>query len=75
MTLTLDSMKIRKAVVLYLSQRIGANNFVDLQRECLSRDPGQTGTLPSMELFNCLTKSNMNVMEREFEELLNELDP
>lgn len=29
---TLDKLKVRKAVLLYLSQRIGASNFSELQR-------------------------------------------
>jgi hypothetical protein len=72
---TLDKGKVRKVVLLYLSQKIAANNFVDLQRECVARDPSSTGSIPTAELFNCFERANMSLLPREFEELQLELDP
>jgi hypothetical protein len=75
MTEALDKGKVRKAVLLYLSQKIGANNFADLQRECMSRDKQKTGFLSCKDLFTCFEKAYMNLLQREFEELMLELDP
>jgi hypothetical protein len=48
---------------------MGANNFVDLQRECIAKDPAKKGYIVATELFNCFSNANMNVLPREFEEL------
>lgn len=74
MTEALDKGKVRKAVLLYLSQKIGANNFADLQRECMSRDKQKTGFVSCADLFTCFEKAYMNLLPREFEELMLELD-
>jgi hypothetical protein len=46
---TLDKLKVRKAVLLYLSQRIGAANFSELQRQCNIRDQQQTGFITNQD--------------------------
>lgn len=72
---TLDKGKVRRAVLLYLSQKIGANNFVDLQKECVSKDPAATGYVSVQEFHTSFERAQMNVLPREFEELMLELDP
>jgi Ca2+-binding EF-hand superfamily protein len=72
---TLDKGKVRKAVLLYLSQKIGPNNFVELQKECHKKDPGLNGYISVQDFYQSFEKAQMNVLPREFEELLLELDP
>jgi len=46
----LDKAKIKKAVMIYLSQRVRPANFTELQKACQMRDPQETDFL-SREVF------------------------
>ena len=72
---TLDKLKVRRAVLLYLSQRIGDGNFTELQRQCMIRDQQRSGCVTCQDFLTCFELSGMNVLPREFDELQGELDP
>ena len=72
---TLDKVKVRKAVLIYLSQRIQPGLFARMQECCLKRDTQKTGHIEHKLFLEACTESGMPVGEREFQELLIEIDP
>lgn len=73
MSATLAKARVKKAVIIYLSQRARPSNFTELQMACQMNDPKETGFISREVFYKCLELAKMVVMPREFEELANEL--
>jgi Ca2+-binding EF-hand superfamily protein len=70
---TLDMIKVRRVVLLYLSEKLSPNNFTDLQKEFIKADSSKCGILTTQEFSNCFSRANMQLLPRELDELTNEL--
>lgn len=63
---TLDMIKVRRVVLVYLTEKMTPNNFTDLQREFVQADSSGQGLL-SPEIFaGCFERANMKLQPREF---------
>jgi len=58
----------------YLSQRVKANNVASLQDFCYKSDKDGSGTLTPEVFEQCLHQVGMGIGEREFKELMKEID-
>jgi len=74
---TIDKAKVRRCVILYLSQRLAKNedNLVNLQKILCAKDPQSTGIISNEEFEKALEQVNYTLIKEEKAELMKELDP
>jgi len=72
---TINLARMQKVVLLYMSQNTHDKNLVKLQESFSGKDPDQKKEV-SYELFRqAMQEANMACLDREFNELMKEMDP
>ncbi len=62
MSATLNEIKVRKAALLYLGQRMQPQSFAELQKQCLQRDGKQRGHLPTVQFAEACQAAGMPIV-------------
>lgn len=70
---TVEMMRKKKAILLYLSQNVRPNNFIRLSEEMKSKDPTKCGFIIYEDFQSCLMKANMSATDKELEFVVEEL--
>ena len=64
---------MKRAVILYLSDKVNPWNIKGLQEALLEVDAGKSGELASDQFIRCLSKCQMKFSDGEVDRLINEM--
>jgi len=75
MKATLNHAKVQKVVLLYMSQNTPEKNMKKLQEAFDVSDPEKKGQASYDQFRTAMQEAGMPCLQREFDELMKELDP